>query len=50
MTFKEWVVVHRVVGTPIAPITPVPPTAGELIDYMTSMITDEDPMRGLLFY
>ena len=22
----------------------------ECIDYMTSMITDEDPLRGLLFY
>ena len=22
----------------------------ELIDYRTSMITDEDPLRGLLFY
>ena len=22
----------------------------ELIEYMTSMITDEDPLRGLLFY
>jgi len=22
----------------------------ELIDYTTSMITDEDPLRGLLFY
>ena len=23
---------------------------GEFIDYKTSMITDEDPLRGLLFY
>jgi len=22
----------------------------ELVDYKTSMITDEDPLRGLLFY
>ena len=25
-------------------------TTREFIDYKTSMITDEDPLRGLLFY
>jgi len=39
--------------TSLNPLNPTPnpePQKREFIDYKTSMITDEDPLRGLLFY
>jgi len=34
----------------VIPPTQHPLPVREFIDYTTSMITDEDPLRGLLFY
>ena len=37
-------------GSDYVSFSPVRGTQREPIDYKTSMITDEDPLRGLLFY